>query len=248
MTNIQQITVLALVTGLLGCSGDAPPAADNASADVLLTNAAVYTFSWDEPGPDGTPANNAPRGDEGWRPDAEAVAIRDGKILFAGSSEEAAVYAGDNTSVIDLDGATVLPGLVDSHTHVFGLGARLTQVDLVDVQTEEEAVAMVAEAARSVPKGEWIVGRGWDEGAWANRYPDKVLLSSAVPDHPVLLRSLHGFAAWANQAALDAGGITADTPVPVGRRDASGQRRRTQRAVPEQGHHHDQRCRAGAND
>ncbi len=82
--------------------------------------------------------------------------------------------------------------------------------------TEEEAVALVAERAKSVPDGEWILGAGWDEGAWANRYPDKVLLSEAVPNHPVFLDSLHGFAAWANQAALDAGGITADSEVPTG--------------------------------
>ena len=67
-----------------------------------------------------------------------------------------------------------------------------------------------------MPKGEWIIGGGWDEGAWANRYPDKVLLSEAVPNHPVFLDSLHGFAAWANQAALDAGDIKADSEVPVG--------------------------------
>ena len=67
-----------------------------------------------------------------------------------------------------------------------------------------------------MPAGEWIVGRGWDEGAWANRYPDKALLSQAVPDHPVVLESLHGFASWVNQAALDAAGITTDSEVPVG--------------------------------
>ncbi|MGH8168480.1 MAG: amidohydrolase, partial [Woeseiaceae bacterium] len=135
-------------------------------------------------------------------------------------------HRGDSTRVVDLAGATVVPGLVDSHTHVFGLGAALDLVDLVDVDTEEEAVARVAERARSVPKGNWIVGRGWDEGAWANRYPDKVLLSEAVPDHPVFLASLHSFAGWANQMALDEAGITAETEAPVGgeiRRTADGE-------------------------
>ena len=216
MIKKQQITLLSLFLSVSGCSGEAPPAAQNATADLVLTNAGVYTFAWDEPGLDGVAAENAPRGVDGWSPDAEAVAIRDGEILFVGSADDVVAYTGENTRVVDLAGATVLPGLVDSHTHVFGLGARLTQVDLVDVATEEEAVAIVAEAAKSVPKGEWIVGRGWDEGAWANRYPDKVLLSNAVPDHPVLLQSLHGFAAWANQAALDEGNVTADTEIPVG--------------------------------
>jgi predicted amidohydrolase YtcJ len=125
-------------------------------------------------------------------------------------------HQGESTRIVDLAGATVIPGLVDSHTHVFGLGRKLDQVGLTDIATEEEAVALIAERAKTVPAGEWVLGAGWDEGAWANRYPDKVLLSEAVPDHPVFLDSLHGFAAWANQAALDAGGINADSEIPVG--------------------------------
>ena len=125
-------------------------------------------------------------------------------------------FEGDSTRVVDLAGATVIPGLVDSHTHVFGLGALLDQVNLVGVETEEEAVALIAERAKSVPKGEWIVGRGWDEGAWANRYPDKALLTTRVPDHPVFMDSLHGFAGWGNQKALDEAGISVESAVPVG--------------------------------
>ncbi len=138
------------------------------------------------------------------------------EILFVGSSVDAIQFEGDATRVVDLAGATVIPGLVDSHTHVFGLGALLDQVNLIGVETEEDAVELIAERARSVPKGEWIVGRGWDEGAWANRYPDKALLTAKVPDHPVFMDSLHGFAGWGNQMALDAAGITAESPVPVG--------------------------------
>jgi hypothetical protein len=118
--------------------------------------------------------------------------------------------------MIDLAGATVVPGLVDSHTHVFELGAALESIDLTDIATEEEAVALAAARAKTVPKGEWIVGRGWDEGAWANRYPDKTLLTKAVPDHPVFLDSLHSFGGWVNQMALDVAGISAETEVPVG--------------------------------
>ncbi|NNC77673.1 MAG: amidohydrolase, partial [Woeseiaceae bacterium] len=168
------------------------------------------------PGRDGTPAPDAPRSEHGWHPDAEAVATKGGDIVFVGSTQDALKLQGETTRVVDLAGATVVPGLVDSHAHVFDLGAKLDAVNLTDIATEEEAVALVAERAKSVPKGEWIFGAGWDEGAWANRYPDKELLSKAVPDHPVFLDSLHGFAAWANQAALDAGGITADSDVPTG--------------------------------
>ena len=90
------------------------------------------------------------------------------------------------------------------------------RVDLTDATTEEEAVALVSERANNVPDGDWIVGYGWDEGAWANNYPDKLLLSEAVPNHPVLMRGLHGFADWCNQMALDVTGVTAEMPVPVG--------------------------------
>ena len=186
------------------------------SADLILMNARVYTLDWAEPGRNGEPATGAPTSEAGWHPDAEAVATRDGDIVFVGSTQDALALRGETTRVVDLAGATVIPGLVDSHAHIFDLGAKLDAIDLTDVATEEEAVALVAEHAKSVPEGEWIFGAGWDEGAWADRYPDKELLSKAVPNHPVFLDSLHGFAAWANQAALDAGGITAESDVPVG--------------------------------
>jgi len=212
-----KLTVAALLFGILsGCGQDAAEINEAGGADLVLINGRVYTLDWDEPGTDGSAAPNAPNSGGGWAPDAEAVVTNDGEILFVGSTREALDYQGDSTRVVDLAGATLLPGLVDSHTHVLELGTKLNQVDLTDIATEEEAVALVAERAKSVPKGEWITGSGWDEGAWANRYPDKVLLSEAVPDHPVFLDSLHGFAAWSNQRALDEGGITAASEVPVG--------------------------------
>jgi len=201
---------------MAGCGEDPGEAAGAEDTSLILTNARVYTLAWDDPAPDGAVMPDAPHDENGWHPDAEAIAIQDGEILFVGSNQEAMDLKGESSRVIDLAGATVIPGLVDSHTHVFGLGALLDQVNLIGVATEEEAVALIVERAKSVPKGEWIVGRGWDEGAWANAYPDKALLTAAVPDHPVFMDSLHGFGGWANQAALDAAGITADTDVPVG--------------------------------
>ena len=216
MRHLNVLSLAALIIFSAACAPDPAPPSEADDADLILTNARVYTLDWGEPGPDGTLAPDAPRSDSGWHPDAEAVATRNGEIVFVGDTADALKFRGETTRVVDLAGATVIPGLVDSHTHVFELGAKLDAVDLTDVATEEEAVALVAERTKSVPAGEWILGAGWDEGAWANRYPDKVLLSEAVPNHPVFLDSLHGFAAWANQAALDAGGITANSEVPVG--------------------------------
>ena len=199
---------------LTGCATSADDPLEQ--ADIVLTNARVYSLDWGDPDLEGKPASDAPFANGEWTPDAEAVAIDDGEIVFVGSSEEALALRGDTTRVIDLKGATVIPGLVESHTHVVELGAKLDAVDLTDVANQEDAIALVAQRALQTPKGEWIFGAGWDEGAWANSYPDKVALSAAVPDHPVVLRSLHGFALWANQAALDAANLDAGSPVPTG--------------------------------
>jgi predicted amidohydrolase YtcJ len=209
----QQIILIACSAAML-LSSCAPE--ESKPADLILVNARVYTMDWDDPAPDGTLSTDAPHDERQWRPDADAVVVTGGEITFVGSTSDARKHQAESTRLIDLAGATVLPGLVDSHTHVFELGAALERIDLIDIATEEEAIALVVERAKTVPKGEWIVGRGWDEGAWANRYPDKALLTQAVPDHPVFLDSLHSFGGWANQMALDMAGITAETEVPVG--------------------------------
>lgn len=213
---------ITLLTALAACQSAPPPP----PADLLLVNAKVYSMSWPEPGLDGTPAAGAPHDASGWRPDAAAVAVTGGRITLVGTREAVEARKGPETQVVDLGGATLLPGLVDSHSHILELGAKLSAVDLVGVTTEAEAVDRVAAYAAKVPKGEWITGRGWDEGAWANQYPDWRLLSQKVPDHPVVLYSLHGFGVWANRAALDAAKITRTTAVPVGgeiRKDARGE-------------------------
>ena len=206
-------SVFCVVIALLaGCTlGE-----ESKPADLILVNARVYTMDWDDPAPDGTLSTDAPHDERQWHPDAEAIVVTGGEITFVGGTTDARKYQAESTRLVDLAGATVLPGLVDSHTHVFELGAALERIDLIDIATEEEAIALVVERAKTVPKGEWIVGRGWDEGAWANRYPDKALLTQAVPEHPVFLDSLHSFGGWANQMALDMAGITAQTEVPVG--------------------------------
>ena len=212
MIDKRLLAFLALAAA--GCQS--PVEDEGPAADLLLTNARVYTLDWAESGSDGTLSAEAPHDEYGWRPDGEAVAVIGSEVVFVGSNDEALTMRGDATRVIDLAGATVIPGLVDSHTHIFELGEKIARVDLVGVESEEAAVAMIVERAGSLPEGEWIIGYGWDEGAWADNYPDKVLLSDAVPNHPVLMRGLHGFADFVNQRALDETGVTAETPVPVG--------------------------------
>jgi predicted amidohydrolase YtcJ len=208
---------------LASCGG---PENQSVPADLLLTNGRVYTLDWAEPDAEGNPASDAPYDPEsGWHPDAEAVAVTAGQIIFVGSSVDGEAFRGPQTRIIDLEGATVLPGLIESHVHLVQLGEFLSQIDLVDVDTEEEAVRLARAAAAEATPGSWILGSGWDEGAWANRYPTLELLSEAVPDHPVYLRGLHGFAGWGNRKAFEIAGITPDTPDPTGGqlvRDANG--------------------------
>jgi predicted amidohydrolase YtcJ len=226
--------IIALVACWLSgaCSGHrasprAEPvrAAASARADLILTNARVYTFAWGEPAIDGTPAANAPHGAAGWTPDAQAVAIRGGRIVFVGSNEAAAEWRGPDSRILDLRGATLMPGLVDSHVHILELGRMLERVNLVGVTSEADAVERVAARAAVTPRGEWILGYGWDDGAWANRYPTLKLLSERVPDHPVYLRGLHGYAVWGNRLAFERAKITSATSAPAGgeiKKDASG--------------------------
>jgi predicted amidohydrolase YtcJ len=215
-----RLVVIAL-TGVVALAAQPP-----APADLVLLGR-VYTLAWPDPAGDGTPAPQAPFAGGAWHPDAEAVAIRGDRIVFTGTAADARAHTGARTRTIQAPaGGAIVPGLVDAHVHAFELGASLERVSLVGVQTEAEAVDRVAARARTVPRGDWIVGWGWDEGAWANRYPDMRLLSERVPDHPVYLRGLHSFAAWGNHLAFERAGITASTPAPAGgeiRKDANGQ-------------------------
>jgi len=113
------------------------------SADVLFTGGKVYTFNWPDPDADGRPSASAPHGATGWQPDADTIAVRGDRIIFVGLRTDAEVYLSRNTRVIDLHGATVVPGLIESHAHLANYGASLERVNLVGVPTEEEAVARV---------------------------------------------------------------------------------------------------------
>ena len=208
---LSKISLFLLLTILSACS----ESIEENDADIILTNGRVYTMRWEAPRNDGTISDEAPI-ETDWTPDANAVVINGNKIGFVGSTPDALKLKGEKTRIIDLAGAVVIPGLVDSHTHVFGVGAAIERVDLIGVETENDMLERVLERAKITPKGDWIIGRGWDEGVWANRYPDNSLLSELIPDHPVFLMSLHSFAGLANQKALDIVGINNDTEIPVG--------------------------------
>lgn len=189
---------------------------DPESADLILLNGRVYTMSWPDPDGEGAPHSRAPFRDGEWRHDATAVAIRGDRIMWVGRDDDALAWRGVETEMINLQGATVIPGLHDSHGHVGELGAAMSKVNLIGVRTPAEAIARVRAVADTAPPGSWILGQGWDEGAWVNRYPAAGTLSRAFPDHFVYLRGLHGFAAWANDSVLARADINDSTPNPVG--------------------------------
>ncbi|MDT8368044.1 MAG: amidohydrolase [Longimicrobiales bacterium] len=161
------------------------------------------------------------------QPVAQAVAVTDGRISFVGSAAEAARLVGEGTSVVDLDGRVVMPGLIDSHGHVGDLGDFLRNVDLFGTESEAEVVERMVERGRAAVGEGWLLGRGWDQNEWGNTaFPTKGALSAAIPSRPVSLERVDGHALWVNQAALDAAGIDRGTPDPAGGRivrDASGE-------------------------
>ena len=156
---------------------------------------------------------------DGSGPPAEAVAIAAGRILAVGSRSTIEALAGASTRVVDLDGGVVVPGLVDAHGHVLGLGFSLRRVNLREAPTFQDVVSRVQGQAARQGAGSWILGRGWDQSLWPGRqFPHHGELSAAVPDHPVLVTRVDGHAALANAAALALAGITAATPDPDGGR------------------------------
>jgi predicted amidohydrolase YtcJ len=147
------------------------------------------------------------------------MAVKDGKILFIGSEREAMALRGPNTRIVDAGGHTVIPGMVDAHAHLLGLGQALGQVDLVGARSYDEVVARVAAAARGLPAGKWLLGRGWDQNDWGDtRFPTHDALTRAVPNNPVYLTRVDGHAGLANAAAMRLAGVTTATADPNGGR------------------------------
>jgi predicted amidohydrolase YtcJ/DNA-binding transcriptional ArsR family regulator len=176
-------------------------------ADLIVTGGHVYTV-------------------DDSRPAAQAFAVRNGVFAFVGSASEVMTLRGPSTRIVDLHGATVVPGLADAHGHLSGLGEFLHDADLVGSLSYEEAIARTVKHAGTVAKGEWVVGRGWDQNRWASKqFPTSDALTRAFPDNPAMLERVDGHALLANARAMQAAGVTAATKDPEGGRiirDASG--------------------------
>ncbi|HEX4383367.1 MAG TPA: amidohydrolase [Myxococcales bacterium] len=178
-----------------------------APADLIVTGGRIYTV-------------------DDSHPYVNALTVRDGKVQFIGSTAEAMLLRGPSSKVIDLGGRTVIPGMVDAHAHLFGLGRSLRSLDLRETRSYEEIVQLVAARVRETPKGRWIIGRAWDQNKWGDtRFPTGDALSRVSPDNPVVLTRVDGHALLANAAALRAASVTAAVADPAGgriERDSNG--------------------------
>jgi len=167
-----------------------------ASADLALRNGAVYTL-------------DAARS---W---AQAVAIRQGRIIYVGTDAGLAAYVGAHTRIVDLHGRMLLPGFQDAHIHPISSGIQANTCDLSDLKTADEYVDAVRKYAATHPQEAWITGGGWLMSAFGpGGRARRELLDAAVPDRPVYLSSADGHTVWVNSRALELAHITAATPDP----------------------------------
>jgi len=185
---MKKLLVLAAAIAC-GCSSRPTP------ADLLIKGGTIYTA-------------------EEKSPTAEAIVVNADTIRFVGSLKEAQEYAGEKTEIIDLQGATLTPGLIESHGHIMGVGYNEMNLDLMAVTSYEELVERVKEEAAKAEPGQWILGRGWHQDKW-DKKPSKMvkgfqtheLLSAATPNNPVYLTHASGHAGFANAKAMQLAGV-----------------------------------------
>ena len=154
------------------------------TADLVITNANVRTM-------DKSQSN------------AQAIAVWGNKIIKIGTNVEIKALIGEKTKVIDAEGKLVLPGFNDAHVHFLDGGAGLSSVDLRDAESPEEFTGRIAEFAKKLPPGRWILNGNWDHENWTPaNLPTKEMIDAVTPNNPVFINRLDGHMALANSLAL----------------------------------------------
>ena len=173
-------------------------------ADIVLLNGKVVTV-------------------ETAQPEAQAIAIAGDKIAAVGSTADIKRHVGPNTQVIDLKGQLVIPGFIEGHGHFTGVGQAELNLKLMNTQSWDEIVKMVADAAKTAKPGQWIYGRGWHQEKWTSKpqpnvegFPLHDSLSKVSPNNPVLLTHASGHASFANAKAMELSNVTGKTANPQG--------------------------------
>ena len=164
-------------------------------ADLVIYNANIHTLNAQQP-------------------NASAVAVTAGKIVYVGNNAEAKLYIGEGTNQIDLGGQLLTPGWIESHGHFMGMGNFKMNLDLTSINNYDDMVQMVAEAAKEASPGEWITGRGWHQSKWdkmpdtlINGFPTHDRISAVSPNNPVYLKHASGHAGFANAKAMELAGV-----------------------------------------
>jgi predicted amidohydrolase YtcJ len=164
--------------------------------DLVLTSGNIYTVNAKQP-------------------HAEAVAVKGNRIVFVGANEDAKRFHA--ARVMDLRGHTVVPGLTDSHCHIFGIGEREIGLNLEGTNSLEDFLAKVKQRAAQTKPGKWITGRGWIETFWKPpQFPTRTELDRIAPENPVYLTRADGHASVVNSTALKIANIDGHTPDPFG--------------------------------
>jgi predicted amidohydrolase YtcJ len=199
-----RFSIVALATVLPGLALPALSPAADAPADLVLRNGKIVTL-------------------DDRQPVVQALAVRGDRILVVGSNDEIGKRIGDQTRVLDLAGQFAMPGFIEGHGHFVGLGHARMVLDLTRAKTWDDIVRQVEEAAKKVPAGEWILGRGWHQEKWSTRpepnvegYPVHTALSRVTPKNPVLLTHASGHMSFANAEAMRLAGVDARTANPSG--------------------------------
>ena len=165
-------------------------------ADLVLTNGNVLTMN---------PS----------KPRAQAIAVKDDKIVEVGTDKEIKTWIGKDTKIINLEEKTVVPGFIDTHVHITGFGKSLKQIDLRGVGSIKEMQEKLKSCAQKTPKGRWILGRGWDQDILIEkRYPTRWDLDKFSSNNPVIFTRVCGHICVANSQALESAGITRETTSP----------------------------------
>jgi len=173
-------------------------------ADLVLTNGRIVTV-------------------DDARPEVQALAVSGDRIEALGSADEMKRLIGPNTKIIDLQGQLAIPGFIESHGHFTGVGGAQLQLNLMNVDSWDKIVAMVAEAVSHAKPGQWIYGRGWHQEKWTSKpepnvegFPTHASLDKVSPDNPVVLVHASGHASFVNAKALELAGIKRATEAPAG--------------------------------